>query len=180
MPICIGQLLEIHERRPPGEIAGFYMLRGGAPCVIDAYLGYFERFIAEQRLADLFLFDPRRGERLLRLRPLTLAQHSAGPAGGRHHRGDRARSPGGRRRRVARGSSRSGNGSRRSATSLEQFHAGLPGFVERLAALPRQRDPLDCPRVVVTGDFFTRFSPFFMEGVRDLYATAASSSSRSI
>ena len=27
-----------------------------------------------------------------------------------------------------------------------------------------------CPRVLVTGDFFTRFSPFFMEGVRDLYA----------
>ena len=56
-----------------------------------------------------------------------------------------------------------------SATSLEQFHAALPGFVERLAALPRKRDPLDCPRVLVTGDFFTRFSPFFMEGVRDLY-----------
>lgn len=27
-----------------------------------------------------------------------------------------------------------------------------------------------CPRVVVTGDFFTRFSAFFMDGVRDLYA----------
>ena len=60
LPICIGQLLEIHERRAAGEIAGFYMLEGGAPCVIDAYLGYLDRFIAEQRLADLFLFDPRR------------------------------------------------------------------------------------------------------------------------
>jgi predicted nucleotide-binding protein (sugar kinase/HSP70/actin superfamily) len=26
-----------------------------------------------------------------------------------------------------------------------------------------------CPRVVVTGDFFTRFSPFFMDGVCELY-----------
>ena len=55
-----------------------------------------------------------------------------------------------------------------TATSLEQFHAQLPGFVERLASLPRKRNPLDCPRVLVTGDFFTRFSPFFMEGVREL------------
>ena len=29
---------------------------------------------------------------------------------------------------------------------------------------------MTCPRVVVTGDFFTRFSPFFMEGVASLYA----------
>ena len=56
------------------------------------------------------------------------------------------------------------------AASLDQFHAGLPGFVDRLAALPRTRDPAACPRVVVTGDFFTRFSPFFMDGVRELYA----------
>jgi predicted nucleotide-binding protein (sugar kinase/HSP70/actin superfamily) len=29
---------------------------------------------------------------------------------------------------------------------------------------------MTCPKVVVTGDFFARFSPFFMDGVRDLYA----------
>jgi predicted nucleotide-binding protein (sugar kinase/HSP70/actin superfamily) len=56
-----------------------------------------------------------------------------------------------------------------TASSLEQFHAELPGFVDRLASLPRKRNPLDCPRVLVTGDFFTRFSPFFMEGVREIY-----------
>jgi hypothetical protein len=58
LPICIGQLLQIHDQRQPGEIAGFYMPRGGAPCVMDAYHDYFERFIAEQQLPDLFLADP--------------------------------------------------------------------------------------------------------------------------
>jgi hypothetical protein len=48
-----------------------------------------------------------------------------------------------------------------AANSLELFHAQLSGFVDRLASLPRRRNPLDCPRVLVTGDFFTRFSPFF-------------------
>jgi predicted nucleotide-binding protein (sugar kinase/HSP70/actin superfamily) len=58
-----------------------------------------------------------------------------------------------------------------SATdTLDELHADLPAFIDRLAALPRARDPLTCPRVIVVGDFFTRFSGFFMEGVRALYA----------
>jgi predicted nucleotide-binding protein (sugar kinase/HSP70/actin superfamily) len=56
------------------------------------------------------------------------------------------------------------------AKTLDDFTAELPAFVEYLAALPRTREPMDCPRVVVTGDFYARFSPFFMDGVRDLYA----------
>ncbi|MHC4804515.1 MAG: hypothetical protein ACYTFF_20775, partial [Planctomycetota bacterium] len=50
LPVCIGQMLTVYDNRRPGEIAGFYMLRGGAPCVADAYKGYLERFIAERRL----------------------------------------------------------------------------------------------------------------------------------
>ena len=59
LPICMGQLLQAIERRQPGEIVGFFMVRGGAPCVVDSYMGYFERFIAEQQLPDVFLFDLR-------------------------------------------------------------------------------------------------------------------------
>jgi len=170
LPICIGQLLEIHERRAPGEIAGFYMLEGGAPCVIDAYMGYLDRFIVEQRLEDLFLLIPGVDNDHCGYDQMTLAKYTlpavlladimveieqviqvvgAADACARLQQEWQRFSSG--------------------ATSLEQFHAALPGFVERLAALPRQRNPLDCPRVLVTGDFFTRFSPFFMEGVRELY-----------
>src|SRR3989338_5494167 len=59
LPISIGQLLQIHQNRQAGEIAGFYMIRGGAPCVSEAYMGYFERFIMEQQLPDLFLLNPQ-------------------------------------------------------------------------------------------------------------------------
>ena len=59
LPICLGQLLQALERRQPGEIMGFFMVRGGAPCVVDSYMGYFERFIAEQQLPDVFMFDLR-------------------------------------------------------------------------------------------------------------------------
>jgi hypothetical protein len=56
------------------------------------------------------------------------------------------------------------------SVTLDQFQAQLPAFIDQLAALPRTQDPLGCPRIAVTGDFFTRFSPFFMEGIAALYA----------
>jgi predicted nucleotide-binding protein (sugar kinase/HSP70/actin superfamily) len=171
LPICIGQILQIHAQRAPGEIAGYYTLRGGAPCVSDAYLGYFERFISERQLPDLFMLNAGAENDYLGFDQTTLARHVS-PAiliadllveidyvlrvvG----------APGSLERfqeewtRFAAG-----------ADTLDAFNARLPSLVARHAALPRTRDPQACPRVVVTGDFFTRFNPFFMEGVRDLYA----------
>ena len=171
LPLSIGQLLRIHENRQPGEIAGFLSVNGGAPCVSDSYLGYFERFIAEQQLSDLFLVSAVAENDYLGFDALTLAKHltpavlladilveiehvlrvAGAPGAVEQLRGEW--------RRFA-----------AAAASPDQFHAALPAFVERLAALPRTRDPQSCPRVVVTGDFYTRFSSFFMAGVRDLYA----------
>lgn len=171
LPICIGQLLQIHEQRQAGEIAGFYMLQGGAPCVSDAYMGYFERFLAEQRLTDLFLFNPQPENEYLGFDRHALAQHLAQAIilGDILVEIDHVLRVVGHKSapdqleqewvRFAEG-----------AHSRDEFNAGLPAFVERLARLPRTRDPRTCPRVVVAGDFFTRFSSFFMDGVRDLYA----------
>jgi predicted CoA-substrate-specific enzyme activase len=171
LPICIGQLLHLSLLRQPGEIAGFYMIRGGAPCVSDSYMGYFERFITEQRLPDVFLLNPGADNDYLGFGAATLAHHLspaivladilveieqvlrvAGAAGSP----ERLRQEW---QQFAQGTA-----------SLDQFQAALPQLVRRLAALPRTRTPSTCPRVVVTGDFFTRFSPFFMEGVAELYA----------
>ena len=64
------------KRRAPDEIAGFYMLEGGAPCVIDAYMGYLERFIVEQRLDDLFLLVPGADNDHCGYDQLTLAKYT--------------------------------------------------------------------------------------------------------
>jgi predicted CoA-substrate-specific enzyme activase len=171
LPLCIGQLLQVHEHRPAGEIAGFLSIRGGAPCVSDSYQGYFERFIAEQRLSDLFLVHASAENDYLGFDWLTLAKHLS-PAlllADILVEIDHVLRVVGAEGSVARFREEWLRFAA-AASSLDQFHAGLPGFVERLGALPRTRDPRSCPRVVVTGDFFTRFSPFFMEGVRELYA----------
>lgn len=171
LPICIGQMLHVHENRRPGEIAGFYMPRGGAPCVIDSYQGYLERFIAEQRLDDFFLFDPRADNNYFGFEAAALAKHLSAAVLVAdilieiEHVVRVVGAPGSLERLREEWRQFSA-----AVESLDQFHAELPAFVDRLAALPRTRDSLTCPRVVVTGDFFTRFSPFFMEGVPDLYA----------
>jgi len=171
LPICIGQILKIHEKREPGEIAGYFMMRGGAPCVVDAYMGYLDRFIAQQRLADLFLLCPGEENDFCGFDMATLYEKLS-PAMlvadilVEIEQVVRVVGAPGSLERLQKEWERFVA----AAPSLDQFHAKLPGFVARLAALPRTREPGTCPRVVVTGDFFTRFSPFFMEGVRDLYA----------
>lgn len=171
LPICVGQMLQTFEQRGPDEIMGFYMVKGGAPCVVDAYKDYFRRFINDQRMDDLFLFAPGAENNYLGFDWRVLFQHLTpaivladlmveidhvirvvgGPQGVGRLRSEWQRFSA-------------------ALDSLDDFHRQLPGFVERLAELPRSRDPRTCPRVVVVGDFFTRFSPFFMDGVRDLYA----------
>jgi predicted CoA-substrate-specific enzyme activase len=173
LPICIGQLLQISERRPPDEITGFYMVRGGAPCVSDCYMGYFERFIAAQQLPDLFLLNPtpengwcgldrtalvqsvspaiQMADILVEIEQVLAAVGLPGSVGQLRAQWRRFLE---------------------DAPSLDQFNSNLPAFADWLAALPRLRLPSTCPKVVITGDFFTRFSPFFMEGVHALYAAS--------
>ncbi len=172
LPICIGQLLQMHEGQERGEIAGFYMVRGGAPCVMDSYYGYLERFIGEQRWSDVFLVDPQPTNDFLGIGESRLAQHLS-PAiivadivleieqvvqvAGQPGAVEQLR--------------QAWEEFTASAGSLDEFHAALSPFAERLQSLPLKHDPQVCPRVVITGDFFTRFSPFFMEGVPELYAS---------
>ena len=171
LPLSIGQLLQIDRDRQPGEIVGFHMVRGGAPCVSEAYMGYFERFIVEHQLADVFMVDPEKGNDYLGFDPSILFKHLS-PAVlladilvEIDHVLRVVGAPG-----SIDQFQREWQRFRARAKTLDEFSSALPAFVERLAALPRARDPKDCPRVVVTGDFFARFSPFFMNGVRDLYA----------
>ncbi len=79
LPFCIGQILQNHEQRAPGEIVGFFTVRGGAPCVSDAYEGYFERFIAEHELPALFVLNASAKNDCLGFPGETLPRH-VGPA----------------------------------------------------------------------------------------------------
>ena len=171
LPLCIGQILQIHEQRAPGEISGFYSVRGGAPCVSDAYLGYFERFIRENRLPDLFIINAAAENNYLGCDEFTLARHVSSAITiadllvEMDHVLRVVGSPGSLELFEETWASFSPG-----LRSLDAFNAALPAFVGKIALLPLCREPENCPRVLVTGDFFTRFNPFFIQGVRELYA----------
>jgi predicted CoA-substrate-specific enzyme activase len=171
LPLCVGQLLKIHQNRQPGEIVGFYMVRGGAPCVSESYMGYFERFIVEHQLSDVFMLSPEQENDYLGFDPAVLVKNLS-PAiliADTLVEIDyvlRAVGAPGSIEKLQQEWQRFTAG----AKTIDEFNSELPALVERLAVLPRTQNPMTCPRVVVTGDFFTRFSPFFMDGVRDLYA----------
>ena len=169
LPICIGQMLEVHQRREPGEIVGFYMVHGGAPCVVDCYLDYFQRFIRENELEDLFLLDPREDNGYYGLRVwdierclaplLTLAdlfvemEQALGVVG----------DPGAAERLRTIWDQHVNH-----QPSVQALKAHLDALIDHIAAIGHT-DPAGCPKVVITGDFFLRFSPAFMEGVHDRY-----------
>ena len=180
LPICIGQLLHISRASATRRDCRLLHDSRRRPLRGDSYMGYFERFIADQRLADVFLLNPGEENDYSALAPLELAQ-TLSPAihRGRHSRGDRTGSEGGGCARQPGANPREWRRLAEATESLDQFQAGLP----RLRPSGWRRclglgNPLACPRVVVTGDFFTRFSPFFMEGVSSFMPSTASSSSR--
>jgi predicted nucleotide-binding protein (sugar kinase/HSP70/actin superfamily) len=170
LPICVGQMLDAHDQRDPDEIVGFYMVRGGAPCVLACYNDYFHRFIEDNELRDLFIFDPYEANdyyglnrrklgqslaSLIMLADLFLEMEQTLRVVGEPGSLDLLRE--------------CWNEQVDSAPSPMVLNANLPSLVKQVTAIPHT-DPARCPKVVVTGDFFTRLSPSFMGGVHDLYA----------
>ncbi|MGD0093799.1 MAG: acyl-CoA dehydratase activase-related protein, partial [Planctomycetota bacterium] len=170
LPICIGQMLEAHAQRKPGEVVGFYMVHGGAPCVVDRYLDYFHQFIEANALEDLFIFDPQEANEYYGMSYLKMSQALAQLLTLADIFVEMEQSlrvvgqPGALERLKSCWETKVD-----AAPSLKVLRAGLERLVEHLAAIPHT-DPTRCPKVVVTGDFFIRFTPSFMEGVHDLYA----------
>jgi len=170
LPICVGQMLEAYDRRDPDEIVGFFMVRGGAPCVISCYHDYFCHFIEDNALPDLFLFDPHEGNDYYGLHRRKLAQF----LGSLFTLADLFLEMEQCLRVVGASGSpeqlrQCWNETVDSAASPAALNAALPDLVSRISAIPHSA-PTDCPKVVVTGDFFTRLDPSFMGGVHDLYA----------
>lgn len=49
-----------YEQRRADEVVRFFMMRAGAPCVVDCYAEYFHQFISDYALEDLFIFNPQK------------------------------------------------------------------------------------------------------------------------
>ena len=173
LPLSIGQLLQIHRDRQPGEIVGFRHDAWRSALRKRGLHGLFRTIHRRTSISRRVHGQPRAGKRLFGVR--SVRSHEASLTG---------HSPGGHPRRDRQCVTR-----RRGSGQHGAISAGVETIQDQrrntrsssLSACPRLwinwpncHEPetrMACPRVVVTGDFYARFSPFFMDGVRDLYAS---------
>jgi predicted nucleotide-binding protein (sugar kinase/HSP70/actin superfamily) len=172
MPIYIGQLLEIYENREPGEITGLYMIAGGAPCVVASYTDLLNQFIEENEMDDIFLFTPHlTWNKLYNMSKIDLFKHfPVGVCLGDimieiHNVLEVVSDKKGLQMLADNWRKLLENSGTRA-----EFDEYFPQFIDRLGEIPLYKDPQKLPKVVVTGDFFVRFDPFFFQGLVERYA----------
>ncbi|MBA7584098.1 hypothetical protein ES708_26051 [subsurface metagenome] len=53
---------------------------------------------------------------------------------------------------------------------LKDFDKNIDVLIKRIATIPRKGTPENHPKVLISGDFFVRFSPFFLRELREMYS----------
>ncbi|MCE7743194.1 MAG: hypothetical protein GOP50_12155 [Candidatus Heimdallarchaeota archaeon] len=171
LPIIIGHMLSIIENRKPGEAVGFFMIRGGSPCAVYSYFNYLLHFIEKNEFKDVFLFRFDQLTDFLGIDRITIAKYVPATAlvGDLMVEIDSALQVVGH------------NGSRQllqdywseflsCTTELKQFHKNVEKLIDKISTIPRKESPKNLPKVLITGDFFVRYSPFFLNELKELYA----------
>jgi len=169
LSVVIGHILYLSEQHP-NEIIGYWMLRGGAPCVICNYYDYLESFLVNNRIENVFIFNFDKYNnfmgtsltKILRVAPKLVV------LGDVIHEIDSALG-------VV------GNSEAKEllksywdmflekATSNGKIRKGMRTLIQQITSIPRVSSPRSHPKVLVSGDFFVRFSPFFLKELSKIY-----------
>ncbi|MHA1910773.1 MAG: acyl-CoA dehydratase activase [Candidatus Kariarchaeaceae archaeon] len=171
LPISVGHLMTIVEERQPGDIIGYFMLNGGSPCAVDAFFMYLEKFIEDQELEDVFIFDFDPENKFFGIRALDLIRflpkmivlgdimdemESAllvvGEEGSVYH----LKALWKRLLTVI--------------TDKSELNKGLAELIASINRIKRKSSPKDHPKILLSGDFFVRFSEFFVKDLKEIYA----------
>jgi len=171
LPVVLGQILTLVKKRKPGEIIGLYMIRGGAPCAVYSYFHYIEQFLEKNQIENVFLFRfdfltkflGTKLTRVLRYVPgavilgdLMWEIESALMVVGQQ---------GSLEQLTTYWEQFLGE-----AKTLKEYRRGIKKLIRNIAKIPRKQSPKEVPKVLVSGDFFVRFSSFFLGELREIYA----------
>ncbi len=175
LPIILGHIQSLVEQRAAegkdDEVIGYYMLRGGSPCAVYSYYHYIEQFIKDNKLKNVFIFRFDQLTNFLGLSRITVAQYAP-----------RAILLGDIMLEIENALMVVGEENSIQLlhqywddfldkfTSLGQFNRLIDELIINITNIPRKDSPRNYPKVMVTGDFFVRFSPFFLRELREIYA----------
>ncbi len=171
LPIILGHIMHIVKNRKPNEIMGYFILHGGEPCVVSSYVHYMVDLLRRNHISDFFLFqfDGRNdfmgakfsdivkyGSKVLILADIIHDIRSALEVVG-----------------TINSLSLLNTFWREFLGEFQEFSVfktSMKHLIAKLTTIPRKGSPRDFPKVVLSGDFFVRFSPFFLQELRKLYS----------
>jgi predicted CoA-substrate-specific enzyme activase len=167
----LGHIISLVRNRKPGEIIGYFMMRGGSPCVVFSYFQYIEQFLIKNRIEDVFIFFIDIYNNFMGINILEIVQQ-----------GPKVLVLGDIMNEIESALEVVGK-----EDSLEKFHSYWKTFlknykdiqdfnremnilIQKIKELPIIGSPLMFPKVCLTGDFFVRFSPFFIRELKSSYS----------
>ncbi len=171
LPIILGQILHMIENRKPGEVLGLYMFRGGSPCAVYSYFHYIEQFIKDNKLENFFIYRFDQLTDFLGTSRLTVAKYATKSI----LIGDLMSEIENALHVVGENDSlellhKYYSEFLNSSTTLKEYIQNIDKLIDNIATIPRKSSPMDLPKVLVSGDFFVRFSPFFLKELKAIYA----------
>ncbi len=171
LPIALGHMLTVTKNRDPNDIILYFMLKGGAPCVVDAYFDYFERFIKDNKLKNVVVFDFNPVDGLLGIKPLDIVrtfpemivlgdimlemENSLYVAGDKD---------------AVQQLRKYWKELILTSKTRDEYKENLKQFIEKVKQIPVHKDISKLPRVIITGDFYVRFSDFFLQEMKERFA----------
>ncbi|WP_457559765.1 acyl-CoA dehydratase activase [Candidatus Harpocratesius sp.] len=170
LPIVLGHILHLVRNRKPGEIIGYFMLRGGEPCVVFSYGQYIRDFLEKNHISDVFFFDFDKKSNFMGANIMSVIQyapkililgdiindiHSALEVVGRPGSIDQLQVFW---KELLKG-----------FNSLSVLDGLIDKLINQITTIPIQSTPQEKPIVLLSGDFFVRFSPFFLKELKKLY-----------
>ncbi|MHA1212714.1 MAG: hypothetical protein ACTSSH_09655, partial [Candidatus Heimdallarchaeota archaeon] len=57
-----------------------------------------------------------------------------------------------------------------TSTTLKKYRRNIKKLIKNMAQIPRTENPDNLAKVIVSGDFFVRFSDFFLSELKEIYA----------
>jgi predicted CoA-substrate-specific enzyme activase len=171
LPIVLGQILTLIENRQPGEVIGLYMIRGGSPCAVFSYFQYIEHFLESNRIENVFIYRFDFPTNYLGTKLTDVLRYA--PAG--IILGDLILEIESALQVVGKEGSvellhKYWHEFIEGITTKKDFRRGIKKLRKKIKRIPRINSPKDSPKVLISGDFFVRYSPFFLRELKNIYA----------
>ncbi|MHA1112439.1 MAG: acyl-CoA dehydratase activase [Promethearchaeota archaeon] len=170
LAVVLGHIKHLADTRKPGEIIGYFIFRGGSPCVVYNYYDYLESFIIGNEIEDLFIFTFDKYNKYMGLSVQEIIRTIPRfiIIGDMMHEVESALQVVGNKEALLLLETY-WNEFLEKMDTVRKTRRGIRKLVRQIKTIPRTDSPRSHPKVLISGDFFVRFSPFFLKELSQLY-----------